>query len=93
MAHLEPGDPWLGALPDPRHARQDERGDRRLCRSSSPTASSGRSTCGARARQPARSELAEEAQLIRRFATLAALAYANAQRRELLREQALHRRR
>jgi diguanylate cyclase (GGDEF)-like protein len=31
----------------------------------------------------------DEAQLIRRFATLAALAYANAQQRELLREQAL----
>ena len=88
MAHIELARPAAQPVPDPRHAGRRARGDGRRAARRRRRRRSGRSACGARG-SSGRGSSRAEAQLIRRFATLAALAYANAQQRELLREQAL----
>lgn len=91
MVHLEPGHPWFGRYIIAGTPQDQEAivfcplivGDRVIG-----TLNVWRERSGLACRHGVPSFSPEEAQLIRRFATLAALAYENARRRELLSEQA-----
>jgi diguanylate cyclase (GGDEF)-like protein len=85
LVHLEPGHPWLGSYQLPGTPDDEEEA---LIVAPLVAAGAPIGTLNVWREGVKPSFASEEAQLIRRFATLAALAYDNARRRELLSEQA-----